>query len=123
MIATDRATELMNRPVHLTGDEIEEMLQMIRKGELPPDAIERQRAAEARSVFGHDAKRDSKGNYIEQGIGSRGGETLNHFTALARAEREGFEKPGSYARAVEEIWRRDPTRAKAIGLPQPDIAA
>jgi hypothetical protein len=105
--------------IHLTEEELDDMRDRIEKGELPPDAIELQREAEARMVFGVDAKKDAKGNFIEQGIGSRGNESANHFASLARAERDGFEPPGAYRAALAEIWRRDPERAKKLGLPQP----
>jgi hypothetical protein len=116
---TTRAAELINSPVHLTEDERAEAREMIKKGELPPDALERQADAEARNVYGADAKKDRNGKYLEQGVGSRGHESLNHFTALLRAEQQGLEPAGSYKKAVEEIYRRDPKRAAAIGLPPP----
>lgn len=79
--------------------------------------------AEERNVFGHDVKHDKKGNPIEQGIGSPGHETLNHFRALALAEQQGREAPGTYDAAVADIWKRDPERARKIGLHQPKKAA
>ena len=121
MPSTTRADELMSSPVHKDDDEIAEMHRLMKTGELPPDAIERQRAAEAANVFGHDAKRDKNGKYIEQGQGAKGHETANHNAALLKAEREGFEPAGSWKRAVEELYRRDPARAKAINLPLPPM--
>ncbi len=123
MVSTTRADELMKSPVHLTADERAEAQALIARGELPADALERQAESEAKNVFGADAKRDRNGKYQEQGIGSRGNETGNHFAALKIAERDGIEPAGSYKRAVEELYRRDPARAKAIGLPLPGIAA
>jgi hypothetical protein len=105
--------------IHLTEEELAEMQDQIDRGELPPDAIEQHFQAEARNVYGHDAKQRADGSYIEQGIGSKGHETANHYAALAKAEREGFESPGSYKAALEEIWKRDPKRAKALNLPPP----
>ena len=119
VVNTSRATELMNSPVHLTEDERAEAREMIRKGELPHDALERQAESEAKNVFGADARKDRNGKFIEQGIGSKGHETLNHFTALLRAEQQGFEPAGTYKKAVAEIYRRDAKHAAAIGLPPP----
>lgn len=56
---------------------------------------------------------------VEQGIGSKGNETINHFRAIKDAELRGYEPPRSYDKSVAEIWARDPKRAKAIGLVQP----
>lgn len=105
--------------VTLTTQELDHMQEQIDKGQLPKDAIKRHFDDEAKNVFGFDAKKDRHGNFVEQGIGSKGHETANHFAALKKAEREGFELPGSYKAALEEIWKRDPKRAKALGLPQP----
>ncbi len=71
-------------------------------------------AAVDASVYGADAKRDSKGNFIPQGIGSKGHESANHFAAIRK-----YEGKEAYDKAVGEIWRRDPDHAKRLGLPQP----
>jgi hypothetical protein len=105
--------------IHLTQQELDEMQDRIDAGELPPDAIEKHFEAEARMVFGVDAKKDSKGQFIEQGIGARGNESANHYAALQKAEREGFEPPGAYRAALAEIWKRDPERARKLQLPPP----
>lgn len=103
-----------------TTEELDEMRQMIREGKLPADAIEKHFEAEAKNVFGADATKDRKGNFVEQGIGSKGHETANHFAALLKAERDGYEPQGSYENAVKEIWKRDPKRAEKLRLPRPD---
>jgi hypothetical protein len=73
---------------------------------------ERGLAAVESSVWGHGAKKDRKGNFIQQGIGSPGHETANHFQAILRySGRQEWEK------AVAEIWKRDPARAAALNLP------
>ena len=59
-INSTRAAEIMNSPVHLTEEERTEAQEMIRKGELPPDALERQAESEARNVFGADARRRTR---------------------------------------------------------------
>lgn len=105
-------------PIHLTPEEIDELRTAAAKGVIPPNAVELQAEAEARNVFGHDAKKDKNGDFIEQGIGAPGNESLNHFAALRKAEREGFEPAGSYAKAVDAIWKNNPDRAKKIGLPR-----
>lgn len=107
-------------PVHLTQEDLADMQDAINKGQLPRDAIERHFEAEALNVFGHDAKK-VKGEFVEQGIGSKGHETANHFAALLKAERvDRIEPPGSYEAAVREIWKRDPKRAEKLKLPRPE---
>lgn len=59
-----------------TTEELAEMASLIERGELPADAIEKHFEAEARNVFGHDAKK-IKGEYIEQGLGSSKNQTRN----------------------------------------------
>jgi hypothetical protein len=66
------------------------------------------------AVFGFDAKGDRNGNFIQQGVGSPGHETSNHFASIRKYEGE-----ESWRRAIAEIYRRDPVRAKALGLSQP----
>ncbi len=82
-INTTRAAEIMNSPVHLTEDERAEAQEMIRKGELPPDALERQAESEAKNVFGADARKDRNGKFVEQGIGSKGHQFLKSFYRAA----------------------------------------
>jgi hypothetical protein len=69
------------------------------------------------SIYGHDAKKDRAGNFIQQGVGSPGHENGNHFAAILR-----YQGRESYNRAVKEIFARDPERAKKIGLEQPRVA-
>jgi hypothetical protein len=73
------------------------------------------REAEGRDVFGFDAAKDAKGNFIPQGIGSKGHETTNHFTSIRRYAGE-----AAYQKAIREIWKRDPKHAEKIGLPAPE---
>jgi hypothetical protein len=71
-------------------------------------------AANDEAVFGHDAKRDRNGEFIQQGIGSPGHETANHFASILRWEgRERWEI------AVRDLWKRNPEHAKRLRLPQP----
>jgi hypothetical protein len=38
--------------------------------------------------------------------------------ALRKAEASGVELPGSYDKALADIWKRDPKRAAALHLPR-----
>ena len=88
-------------------------------GLLPPGYYRSYLDAMARNVFGNDTVKNRDGSYQEQGIGAKGHETLNHYTSLKKAESMGLELPGTYDKAVAELWKRDPARAKAIGLMPP----
>jgi hypothetical protein len=78
------------------------------------EAHEAAKAAHEASVWGHDARKDSKGRFIQQGIGSPGRENRNHFDAILK-----YRGPAEYAKAVKEIFGRDPKRAEALGLEMP----
>lgn len=67
-------------------------------------------------VFGHDHK-VVNGIPQEQGLGAKGRETGNHFASILR-----YEGPDAHQAAIEEIWKRDPERAKKLGLPSPRAA-
>jgi hypothetical protein len=49
-------------------------------------AVKRHFENEKRHVFGHDYKVDKHGKPIEQGIGSPGNESENHYRALEKYE-------------------------------------
>jgi hypothetical protein len=70
--------------------------------------------AEFKAVYGHDAVRRADGTPVVQGIGAPGRETPNHFAAIRK-----YEGQQAWERAVREIFRRDPDRAKKLGLPMP----
>jgi len=76
--------------------------------------IEQALREEARNVFGVDAKQDRHGNWIEQGIGSKGNESIGHYQAIRKYEGE-----ISYQKALREIWARDANHARELGLPEP----
>jgi hypothetical protein len=78
--------------------------------------------AEGKSVFGFDAKKDRNGNWIPQGIGAPGNESSNHYAALRKAEQQDLEPPGSYNRAVIDLYRRDAAKARSLGLREPNRA-
>jgi len=71
--------------------------------------------AEDASVHGHDAKKDSKGKRIPQGIGAPGHETGNHFASILR-----YEGRAAYEKALRKMWKENPARAQALGLEQPE---
>lgn len=50
---------------------------------------------------------------MPQGIGSPGNENGNHFAAIRKHEGE-----IPYQNALKEIWKRDPDRARKLGLPE-----
>jgi hypothetical protein len=82
---------------------------------LSDEAMDEQALAKVdESVFGFDAKKNRSGNLIQQGLGSPGHESANHFAAIRKYEGE-----EAWRRAVAEIYRRDPDRAKKLNLPQP----
>jgi hypothetical protein len=109
--------------ITLSNDELEQIRADIAAGALPENYLETYREAAARNVFGFDAVKDKNGNFVEQGLGAKGHETGNHFNALKKAEAMGVELPGAYDKAVADIWKRDPGRAKKIGLAAPAAQA
>lgn len=70
-------------------------------------------ANEEKIVFGQDVKHKGK-EPLEQGIGAPGRETQNHFNSIRKYEGE-----DAYQDALEDIWKRDPDRAKKLGLLKP----
>jgi hypothetical protein len=70
-------------------------------------------AAVPLAVFGHDAKKDRNGNFIQQGIGSAGHETANHFASIRR-----WEGKEAWEAAVRKLWKENPAHAAKLGLPQ-----
>lgn len=81
--------------------------------QLTPSALKAHYAGEQKLVFGQDMKLKN-GKPVEQGIGSPGNETENHFRAIEQGEREGREAPGT-AKALREAWhaKHNPKAAKA----------
>jgi len=74
--------------------------------------------ADALNCFGFDAKQTRDGKWIEQGIGSPGRETANHFASIRK-----YEGQAAWERAVRALWKTNPDRARKIGLPElPRIA-
>jgi hypothetical protein len=75
-------------------------------------------AAHLAAVWGHDAKKDRDGNYIQQGAGSRGRESFNHLAAIRK-----YEGPAAYQKELQRIWKETPDHAKRMGFPEPQRAA
>jgi hypothetical protein len=67
-----------------TSEELDDMRAQIAAGYLPADAIERHFEAQARNVFGFDAKRRRDGSYIDQGLGSAINQTRNSLEAYKK---------------------------------------
>ena len=99
--------------LHKTPAELAEYKALADQGELPKDIVKQVLDAEDAAVHGHDAKKDKKGKRIQQGIGSPGHESGNHFTAILR-----YEGKEAWEIAVKDIWKRDPKRAEALNLPK-----
>jgi hypothetical protein len=72
------------------------------------------RAHEA-AVYGAGAKWDAKGNFVQQGVGSRGRETGNHLAAILK-----YEGPAAYSKELRRIWRETPDHARKMGFPEPE---
>lgn len=70
-------------------------------------------AEEEKIVYGHDFK-TVKGHPVEQGIGSPGRETNNHFAGIRK-----YEGDEAYQAALADIWKRDPDHAEKLRLPKP----
>jgi len=83
----------------------------IRAGASPEQAQD----AVDKNVYGHNAVKDRKtGKYIQQGVGAPGHETVGHFNSIRKWEGE-----VAYQKALKEIFKRDPDRARKLGLPEP----
>lgn len=80
---------------------------------LSPGQLKAHHAAEEKIVFGEDLEK-KKGVPVEKGHGALGHETNNHFNGIRKYEGE-----EAYWLAIEEIHKRDPERAKKLGLPKP----
>jgi hypothetical protein len=96
-----------------TPAELAEMRADVEAGKLPKNAIEQYYAGEEKAVFGHDVKHDRHKNPIEQGIGSPGHETLNHFKAIRTYEGE-----DAYHAACAQHWKDNPEHAAKLKLPK-----
>lgn len=71
-------------------------------------------------VFGHDSK-TLKGEPVEQGIGSHGRESMNHFTSVRK-----YEGDDAYWQEVARVWKDHPKHAEKLakqGLPKPRAKA
>lgn len=83
---------------------------------LTPDQRVAHYIDEEKTVFGRTAANDPAFKRVdgipqEMGIGSPGRETGNHLAAILK-----WEGQEAYQQAVNAIWKRDPERAKRLGL-------
>lgn len=102
--------------INLSGEEIEDIKAQMADGRLPMDFLKRHYEAVEKNVFGFDHRKDRHGRPIEQGIGAPGRETANYYASLKKAESAGLELPGTYDRAVAELVKGDPDRARRLNL-------
>jgi hypothetical protein len=68
--------------------------------EMSPEERKYHFEQEAKNVFGHDAKKDRHGKYIEQGVGSKQQPTSQSMAALL--QHEGVD---AHQRAIDEATR------------------
>lgn len=95
-----------------TPMELAEMQELIDKGELPKTAIKDHFDAEAKNVFGHDAKKKGK-NFIEQGIGSADNQTRNSIEAYRKHGKGEPDYEANLKRMEEELKSSNERRRKA----------
>jgi hypothetical protein len=97
--------------INLTVSEIDEMYDLIDKGELPKDYVDRYFEAVNRNVFGEDAKKDRKGNFLEQGIGSPMNQSRNSIEAYRKYSNDDPEvKAANIKRMESELVASDAKR-------------
>jgi hypothetical protein len=89
--------------ITLTPAEIDEMYDLIDKGELPRDYVDRYFEAVSKNVYGQDAKKDRQGNYIEQGIGSPGNQSRNSIEAYKKYGKDDPDFQANLARMEKEL--------------------
>ena len=94
-----------------TEEEINEMRELIARGELPPDAIKQYYDNEAKNVFGHDAKK-VKGQYVEQGLGSPHNQTRNSIDSYKKYHKDDPDFTETLARMEKELAEANKRRAK-----------
>lgn len=97
----------LNKQAEIANVSYEQALQM-------PKLVAAARLAEEINVFGVDAPIGPDGHRQPCGIGAPGNESGNHYRSILR-----FEGPAAYARAVRELFRTNPAKAKSLGLTPP----
>ena len=98
-----------------TQEEMDEMKVLVERGELPPDAIEKYYEAEARNVFGFDAKK-IKGEYIEQGLGSAKNQTRNSVESYKKYHKDDPDFAQHLARMEKELAESIKKRARRVAV-------
>ena len=101
-----------------TQQEMDEMRELIQRGELPPDAIKKYYEDEARNVFGFDAVK-TKNGYIEQGYGSAKNQTRNSIEAYKKFHSSDVDYERTLARLEKELAECDARRAAERGRNEP----
>lgn len=96
--------------INLSQAEIEEIEARIEIGELPRDYLDKHYKAVEDNVFGHDHRKDRKGEPIEQGLGSEGNMTRNAIEAYIKNQTERRQVPE--AGYEENLKRMEATLAK-----------
>jgi hypothetical protein len=89
------------------------------------DEEAREIADEANRVatFGVGYAVDKKtGLPVQGGVGSDLNPSINHFASLKKRELQGHERPGSYERALSDIWKKNPEWCRRADLPKPEEA-
>jgi hypothetical protein len=75
------------------------------------------------ATFGVGYLVDKKtGQPIQTGVGSANTPSINHFASLKKAELRGQERPGSYEKALADIWKKNPDWCQRANLPRPEEA-
>jgi hypothetical protein len=85
-----------------TEQELDEMRELIQRGELPPDAIKKYYDDEAKNVFGSDAVKTRKG-YTEQGAGSAKNQTRNSIESYKKYGKDEPDFKEHLARMEKEL--------------------
>jgi hypothetical protein len=94
MEATTKFDARRPTPLDLSWHEKQEIEAQIAEGTLPADYLAQCAEAAAQATFGHDYKRDRRGEPIQQGVGSPGNMTRQSIDAYRRwhSQDEDFQK-------------------------------
>jgi|SRR6516164_1498898 hypothetical protein len=92
-----------------------EYRRMIHTGASEADAHAAGVRAHEIAVWGANAKKDARGNFIQSGIGSKGRETFNHLAAILK-----YEGPQAHQKELRRIWKETPDHARRMGFPEPE---
>jgi hypothetical protein len=96
-----------------TPIELAEMQDLIDQGQLPKNAIKEHFEAEAKNVFGADAKK-VRGHFVEQGIGSPGNQTRNSIEAYRKHGKGEADYEVNLKRMEQELAESQERRAQKV---------